>query len=53
MMHTVIYKFLKGAGMLVTREMTQEELAQLLLSEDMELVSVNAPKPTYTRRKRK
>lgn len=32
--------------------MTQEELGQLLLSEDIELVSVNAPKPAYRRKKK-
>ena len=51
MKHTVIYKYLEGAGMTVTREMTQEELGQLLLTEQVELVSVNAPKPAYRKKK--
>ena len=52
MKHTVIYKYLEGAGMIVTREMTQEELGQLLLTEQVELVSVNAPKPAYRKKKK-
>lgn len=52
MKHTVIYKCLEGTGMTVTREMTQEELGKILLTEDVELVSVNAPKPTYRRKKK-
>ena len=54
MKHTVIYKYLEGAGMTVTREMTQEELGQLLLTEQVELVSVNADKvPFRPKRKKK
>jgi hypothetical protein len=37
MKHTVIYKYLEGAGMTVTREMTQEELGQLLLKAIMQM----------------
>ena len=48
-MHTVIYKF---SGLTVTREMNQKQLAHLLLDEEIELVSVNAPKISG-RRKRK
>lgn len=53
MKHTVIYKYMEGEGegMTVTREMTQEELGQLLLTEQVELVSVNAPKPAYRKKK--
>lgn len=53
MTHTVIYKCLEGAGMTVTRNMTQEELGKLLLTEQVELVSVNAPKPIYRRKKKR
>lgn len=48
----MIYKYLEGAGMTVTRDMTQEELVKLLLTEQVELVSVNAPKSTYRRKKK-
>lgn len=48
-MHTVIYKH---SGITVTREMNQKQLAELLMDENVELVSVNAPKISG-RRKRK
>ena len=48
-MHTVIYKH---SGITVTREMNQKQLAELLMDENVELVSVNAPKPAYRKKKK-
>ena len=45
----VVYKSL---GITVTREMTQKQLSQLLLDEEIELVSVNAHQITHIKKKK-
>lgn len=50
MKHTVIVVI---DDALVTMMKTQEELAELLKDDSVELISVNADKPTYRRKKRK
>lgn len=50
MKHTVIYKC---GEITVTREMTQPQLAELLLEADVTLISVNAPKISGKRKSQK
>lgn len=48
--HVVIYK---GAGVTVTQEMNQQQLVKLLSDGEIELISVNAPKIPYRRKRHK
>lgn len=50
MKHTVIYRC---SEIIVTREMTQAQLAELLLEADVTLISVNAPKISGKRKSKK
>ena len=47
--HTVVVSI---NNMVVTMEKTQKQLAELLKSDSVTLISVNAEKPTYTRKRR-
>ena len=48
--HTVVVSI---KNTVVTMEKTQKQLAELLKSDSVELISVNADKPTYNRKQRK
>lgn len=48
--HTVVVSI---NNMVVTMEKTQKQLAELLKSDSVTLISVNADKPMYRRKKRK
>ena len=47
--HTVVVSI---NNMVVTMEKTQKQLAELLKSDSVTLISVNADKPTYTPKRR-
>lgn len=51
MIYEVIYVML-DENLIVHRKMTQKELAILLQTETIELISVNENKPTYRRKKK-
>ena len=48
--HEVIYK---DGAYTITANITQKDLAALLIRSDVQLISVNAPKKPYYPRKRK
>lgn len=48
--HEVIYK---DGAYTITANITQKDLAALLMRSDVQLISVNAPKKPYYPRKRK